>query len=81
MAEKQKRIQQMTFAEWEKAFPDEDACDTYLVAHRWPKGVYCPRCGSTSAYRLASRKFHWECPDCRQGGAYRFSDITGTIFE
>jgi len=81
MAEKQKRIQQMTFAEWEKAFPDEDACDAYLVAHRWPKGVYCPRCGSVKVYPLTTRKWHWECPDCRQGGAYRFSDITGTIFE
>jgi transposase-like protein len=41
----------------------------------------CPRCGSTRVYALATRKWHWECPDCRVGGAYRFSDITGTIFE
>jgi hypothetical protein len=34
-----------------------------------------------NVYPLASRKWHWECPDCRQGGAYRFSDIAGTIFE
>ncbi len=32
-------------------------------------------------YELKTMKFKWECPDCRQGGAYRFSDITGTIFE
>jgi transposase-like protein len=23
----------------------------------------------------------WECPDCRIGGAYRFSHIAGTVFE
>ncbi len=80
-AKQPKPITQMTVAQWEKAVPDEDACDAYLVAHRWPDGVHCPRCGSTKVYPLPSRKWHWECPDCRQGGAYRFSDIAGTIFE
>ncbi len=76
-----KPIQQMTVAQWEKAFPNEEACDAYLVAHRWPDGVKCPRCGSDKVYALPSKKWHWECPECRQGGAYRFSDIAGTIFE
>jgi transposase-like protein len=26
-------------------------------------------------------QYRWECPDCRQGGAYRFSHLVGTIFE
>ncbi len=80
-AKQPKQIMQMTIVQWEKAFPDEDACDAYLVAHRWPDGVSCPRCGSVNVYELKTRPWHWECPDCRQGGAYRFSDITGTIFE
>ena len=82
MTSKNKSIQQMTIPQWEKAFPTEDACDAYLVAHRWPSGVVkCPRCGSENVYALKTMKWHWECPDCRSGGAYRFSDITGTIFE
>ncbi len=80
-AKQPKQIHQMTIRQFEAAFPDEDACDAYLVAHRWPNGVTCPRCGSEKVYPLASRKWHWECPDCRQGGAYRFSDIAGTVFE
>jgi len=77
-----KAIQQIAISEWETVFPNEDACDAYLVAHRWPSGkVKCPRCGSANVYELKTRKWHWECPDCRTGGAYRFSDITGTIFE
>ena len=52
-----------------------------LVAHRWPDGVYCPRCGSVKVYPLKTMPYRWECPDCRQGGAYRFSHIVGTIFE
>ncbi len=76
-----KQIHQMTIREWEAAFPDEDACCAYLVAHRWPEGVFCPRCGSARVYDLKTRAWNWECPDCRQGGAYRFSHIAGTTFE
>lgn len=76
-----RQIHQLTVAQFEAMFPDEDACDAYLVARRWPNGVHCPRCGSVRVYALTTRKWHWECPDCREGGAYRFSDIVGTIFE
>jgi hypothetical protein len=79
-AKQSKQIMQMTVAQFEAAFPDEDACDAYLVAHRWPNGVFCPRCGSTRVYKLATMKWKWECPDCSPKG-YRFSDIAGTIFE
>ena len=75
------QIMQMSIAQWEKAFPDEAACDAYLVAQRWPDGVSCPRCGSVKAYPLKSMPYRWECPDCREGGAYRFSHLVGTIFE
>jgi transposase-like protein len=81
MARKQpKQIPQMTVAQFEAAFPNEDACDAYLVARRWPNGVICPRCGSDRPYELKTMKFKWECPDCSAGG-YRFSNIAGTIFE
>jgi ISXO2-like transposase domain/Transposase zinc-ribbon domain len=81
MARKQpKQIPQMTVAQFEAAFPNEDACDAYLVARRWPNGIICPRCGSDRPYELKTMKFKWECPDCSPGG-YRFSNIAGTIFE
>jgi transposase-like protein len=72
---------QMTLAEWERLFPDDDACKAYLVRRRWPDGIRCPRCGSDRVYALTNRPFHWECPDCRKGGAYRFSVLVETIFE
>ncbi|MFI5021146.1 MAG: IS1595 family transposase [Alphaproteobacteria bacterium] len=78
---KKPRIHQMTIAQFEAMFPNEDACCAYLVGHRWPEGVRCPRCGSDRVYDLKTRKWHWECPDCREGGAYRFSHLVGTIFE
>jgi transposase-like protein len=75
-----KQIIQMTVPQFEAMFPDEEACDAYLVARRWPNGVICPRCGSDRPYELKTMKFKWECPDCSAGG-YRFSNIAGTIFE
>jgi transposase-like protein len=80
-AKQSKQIMQMTVSQFETTFPNEEACDNFLVARRWPQGVHCPRCGSVNVYALKSMPFRWECPDCRQGGAYRFSHLVGTIFE
>jgi transposase-like protein len=59
-------------------FASPDNCREYLVAHRWPNGVTCPRCGSTSV--LFQAKYNrWQCGskhDLRQ-----FTSKTGTIFE
>jgi transposase-like protein len=71
----------MTDAQFKAAFPNEEACDRYLVSRRWPTGVHCPRCGSVNVYELQNMPFKWECPDCAEGNAYRFSNLVGTIFE
>jgi IS1 family transposase/transposase-like protein len=80
MAKHPKPVPQMTAAQFEAAFPDEDACKAYLVARRWPQGVRCPRCGNPAVYDLPSRRWHWQCEKCAPDG-YRFSHIAGTIFE
>jgi transposase-like protein len=81
MARKQpKPVHQLTSAEFDAMFPDEEACKAYLVARRWPEGVCCPRCGNPAVYDLPSRKWHWQCEQCAPDG-YRFSHIAGTIFE
>jgi len=77
---KKPRIHQMTVADFERAFPNENACCAYLVGHRWPLGVRCPRCGAENPYELPSRPWHWQCEQCTADG-YRFSHIAGTIFE
>lgn len=74
-----KPVHQMTIAQFEATFPDEEACRRYLVARRWPNGVHCPRCGNAKVYALASG-YHWQCEACQVNG-YRFSHIAGTIFE
>jgi transposase-like protein len=76
-----KHIHQLTTAQFDKAFPDEEACCAYLVGKRWPKGVHCPRCGATDPGELKGNPFHWQCYQCAKDTSYRFSHLTGTIFE
>jgi predicted RNA-binding Zn-ribbon protein involved in translation (DUF1610 family) len=74
-----KFVRQMTLAEFDRLFPDEDSCKRYLMEHRWPNGVRCPRCGNEKIYK-AKRPWAWECHKCGPH-SYRFSLIAGTIFE
>jgi transposase-like protein len=68
-----------------KDFGTPEACKAHLAKLRWPDGtVVCPRCGETKrVYALKTRPFHWVCKnpseDCP--GIYRFSVLTGTVFE
>lgn len=82
MKKRMKRIHQMTFREWEEAFPDERCCMAYLAHHRWRDCVRCPRCGNTECKAHGTMEFHWLCNKCSPAGTnYRFSVIAGTIFE
>lgn len=78
-----KRIHQMTFADWEKSFPDEASCAAYLTKNRWPSGtVRCPRCGNVLVKPHGTMEFNWLCNACSPSATnYRFSVIAGTIFE
>ena len=72
---------QMTVPQFERLFPDDDACKAYLVARRWPHGVHCARCGNPDVYPVANKPFHWQCSKCAKAGGYRFSVIAKTIFD
>ncbi len=56
-------------------FHSEDACRAYLEELRFPDGVACLKCGSTSISRISTRD-QYDCNDCR----FRFSITAGTIF-
>lgn len=59
-------------------FANPANCREYLVWHRWPDGVTCPRCGSKKVL-FQSKYNRWQCGskhDLRQ-----FTAKTGTIFE
>ncbi|HBR25444.1 MAG TPA: IS1595 family transposase [Rhizobiales bacterium] len=80
-AKQPKQIHQMTIRQFEAMFPDEGSCCAYLVGKRWPKGVRCPRCGAENPKELKGNPWHWQCYQCAPQSSYRFSHITGTVFE
>ena len=69
----------MTLRELMATFPTGESCKQFLMEHRWQDGIVrCPRCGNPAVYKLKTRPFHWLCKLCNN---YRFSVISGTIFE
>lgn len=67
-----------TLLEAVKYFANPDNCREYMVARRWPNGVTCPQCGSTSVYFDKGRN-GWECKT--RHPQRKFTLKTGTIFE
>src|SRR5216683_6889506 len=84
-----------TIGEFDKQFGTDEQCKQFLTKMRWPNGVTCPRCANQKVYALAARPFHWLCKSgkesvntltgevvtCHKRNGYRFSVISGTIFE
>jgi hypothetical protein len=40
-----------TWPEFQRFFPDEEACLVYLEHLRWPHGFHCPSCAGSEAWR------------------------------
>ena len=59
-------------------FASPDNCREYLVAHRWPDGVTCPRCGSR---KFCSVRSTTAGSAARSTPLRQFTSKTGTIFE
>ena len=58
------QIHQMTIVDFEKMFPNETACRTYLKVNRWPDGIKCPRCDNENVHEHAGKEHHWNCYEC-----------------
>ena len=55
-----------TIVEFQRHFPDDQACTEYLFASRWPEGFVCSRCGNELAWPVAKRRLVWECAACHR---------------
>ena len=56
--------QDMNLVKLIERFGSEDRCRAYLETLRWPDGVTCPECESTSVSRIATRH-QYDCNRCR----------------
>lgn len=71
-----KRIKIMTFLEFIKRLPDEQAVIDQFIKIRFPKGLRCNHCGSSQVYARKNPKF-FDCEECKN----TFSVFKDTIFE
>lgn len=52
--------------DFQRLFPNETACASYLERLRWGNGFVCPRCGTSGEpYRIATRPGVLRCRKCR----------------
>lgn len=57
-------------------FINSDVCEQYLVKVRWPNGMSCEQCGSTTYYPRLSNRRAYQYYDCR----HFIYPTAGTIF-
>jgi len=55
----------MSIFDFFRKFGTEEACFEYLVRIRWPKGYFCPVCGSTRASFITTRRL-FKCENGHQ---------------
>ena len=54
----------LSFTQFIKRFPDENACVEYLYKVKWPEGFVCPVCGCRHCYAIKARR-QYQCTNCR----------------
>src|SRR5215207_6276377 len=52
-----------SIVEFQRQFPDDEACRQYLFASRWPDGFSCRRCDG-SEIGVMHRRLLWQCKGC-----------------
>lgn len=69
----------MTYFEFTKRFPNENAAIDYLVSQKYKDGYVCPKCGCVHKHIYHQKYDHRKlyCNNCKS----EFSAFTGTIFE
>lgn len=63
-----------TWPQFQRWFPDDEACAKYLAKLRWPEGFACPACGGRAAWAVAGGR------QMCQGCGRKTSVTAGTIF-
>ena len=66
-----------TLFEFDKQFPDDAACLDYLMAERYPDGVFCEKCHKVTKHYREKARPSWSCEFC----GHRVHPMVGTIFE
>lgn len=74
---KQSPMQRYTIKDFDKHFPDDDACLEWLKNSRWPNGICCSNCKQVTKHHRITKRPAYACGIC---GNHVYP-MAGTILE
>ncbi|MFC1995199.1 IS1595 family transposase [Chloroflexota bacterium] len=69
-------IAKYTKSDFEKEFPNNNACLEWLKNYRFPGGIHCPTCDKVTKHHKIAKRPCYKCDNCR----HEFYPLAGTIF-
>jgi len=69
-------MRKYTMKDFEREFPNDDACLAWIKEHRWPKGITCVKCQRITKHHKVSGRPCYECDYC----GTQVYPTAGTIF-
>ncbi len=73
----------ITLAQLFDLFPDDQTAREWFESKLWPRGAFCPRCGSKDVAEIKHPSMTHRCRDCRRSGEKKsmFSVRVNSIME
>jgi transposase len=70
-------MERYTIADFNKDFPDDNACLEWLKNHLYPNGIFCQKCGQVTKHHKITTRRSYSCDVC----GHHVHPTSGTIFE
>lgn len=65
-----------TLADFDKLFPDDDACLEYIWHKKYPLRITCPQCKENALFHRVNGRRSYACDYC----GFQISPTAGTLF-
>jgi transposase len=70
-------MERYTIADFNRDFPNDDACLEWLKNHLYPNGIFCQRCSQVTKHHKITTRRSYSCDVC----GHHVHPTSGTIFE
>lgn len=70
-------MERYTIADFNRDFPDDDACLEWLKNHLYPSGIFCQKCGQVTKHHKIATRRSYSCDIC----GHHVHPTSATIFE
>src|SRR3990170_7365217 len=70
-------MQKFTVKDFQKIFPDDDACLDYIRQQKYPERIDCPQCKKSALFHKITDRKSYACDYC----GFHLAPMAGTIFE